>query len=75
MSRHVFAVVLLAVFGAVLLTFIIRPRVAHAQQPFKPAWNPAGDCSIPKSAGDYLGGYGNPYFLFESKTDKTLSII
>jgi len=48
MSRHVFAVVLLAVLGAVLLV-LMRPREVHAQP---------GRCSIPKSAGTYRGGVG-----------------
>ncbi len=48
MTRHVFAVVLLAIVAAASLAFIVRPRVAHAQ---------VGKCSIPRSAGTYRGGY------------------
>jgi len=62
MSRHVFAVVLLAVLGAVLLV-LMRPRVAHAQP---------GSCSIPKSAGSYRGGLAE-LLVFESASG-TLSI-
>ena len=62
MSTRFFAVVLLVVFGVVSL-FLVGPRISGAQ------WR---SCSVPKSAGVYREGYGNPVIVFESK-DGTLS--
>lgn len=64
MWRHVFAVVLLALLGAVLLV-LMRPRIAYAQ--LKPR-----SCSIPKSAGQLRGTPGEA-MLFEGASG-TLSI-